>query len=60
VRGKVVDYITHSVDNATVYFTVWFAHGPTSATAESEPKRCPHSTHRYLTKLTGGPVFHFL
>lgn len=24
VRGKVVDYITHSVDNATVYFTVWF------------------------------------
>lgn len=24
VRGKVVDYITHSVDNATVYFTVRF------------------------------------
>jgi hypothetical protein len=24
VCGKVVDYITHSVDNATVYFTVWF------------------------------------
>jgi hypothetical protein len=24
LRGKVVDYITHSVDNGTVYFTVWF------------------------------------
>jgi hypothetical protein len=24
VRGKAVDYITHSVDNGTVYFTVWF------------------------------------
>jgi hypothetical protein len=24
VRGKVVDYITHSVENTTVYFTVWF------------------------------------
>jgi hypothetical protein len=24
VRGKVVDYITHSVNNRTVYFAVWF------------------------------------
>jgi len=24
VRGKVVDYITNSVDHGTVYFTVWF------------------------------------
>jgi hypothetical protein len=24
VRGKVVDYITHSVENGTVYFTLWF------------------------------------
>lgn len=24
VRGEVVDYITHSVDNGMVYFTVWF------------------------------------
>ena len=24
VRGKVVDYITHSVDHGTIYFTVWF------------------------------------
>lgn len=24
VRGKLVDYITHFVDNGTVFFTVWF------------------------------------
>ena len=24
VRGKVVDYITHSIDDGTLYFGVWF------------------------------------
>ena len=24
VRGKVVDYITHSIDDGTLYFCVWF------------------------------------
>ena len=24
VRGKLVDYITHFIDNGTVFFTVWF------------------------------------
>ena len=24
MRGKVVDYITHSVGDAAVYFTIWF------------------------------------
>lgn len=24
VRGKLVDYVTHFVDNGTVFFTVWF------------------------------------
>lgn len=24
VRGKVVDYITHSIDDGTLYFSIWF------------------------------------